>query len=312
MAKPRSQTTDYLVYLAVRLVIALLQALPLSLCREIAWLLSRLAYRMDKRHRNVALDNLRQAFPGQYSETALRQMVQAVYEHFCVMLMEFLAMPRKLRPHNWRHYLEFTEGKELLTALLSGQPVLIATGHFGNWELAGYMLALIGFKSYAVARPLDNPYLDDYFRAIRERTGQKLLAKKGELDRIEQVLADKQILCSLADQDAGQNGLFVDFFGRPASTHKALALLALQQGAWVIVSGAYRTGDILQYRLKVQDAIAPEEFAEHPQAVKALTQRITTSLENLIREDLTQYLWLHRRWKHQPKPRQQKAHKVAG
>src|SRR5262249_12580037 len=146
---------------------------------------------------------------------------------------------------------------------------------------------------------------------IRERTGQKLLAKKGELERIEQVLADNQILCSLADQDAGQNGLYVDFFGRPASTHKALALLALQHGAWIIVSGAYRTGDILQYRLKVQDAISPTEFSEHPQAVRALTQRITTSLENLIREDISQYLWLHRRWKHQPKARQ-KPLKVAG
>ena len=301
MAKQRAPVQDYLVYLLVRLGTAFFQALTLALCKEVAWLLSRIAYLVNKRHRQVALDNLRLAFPGRFTEPQLRQIVHEVYEHFCLMLMEFVAMPRKLRPGNWRRYLEFTDGEELLTALLSGRPVLIASGHFGNWEMAAYMLALFGFKSYAVARPLDNPYLDDYFRAIRERTGQKMLAKKGELDRIEQVLTEKQILCSMADQDAGQNGLYVDFFGRPASTHKALALLALQHEAWVVVTGAYRIGDILQYRLKVQDVIPPEEYAHHPQAVRALTQRITTSLENLIRADITQYLWLHRRWKHQPK-----------
>jgi Kdo2-lipid IVA lauroyltransferase/acyltransferase len=311
MAKQRSRTADYFVYLAVRIGMALFQALPLAVCREIAGVMARIAYWVDKRHRNAALDNLRQSFPGQYSEKQLHHIVRAVYEHFCLMLMEFMAMPRKMRPATWRRYLAFTESKELLAALLSGKPVLIATGHFGNWELASYMLALFGFKSFAVARPLDNPYLDDFFRAIRERTGQKLLAKKGELDRIEQVLEDKHILCSLADQDAGQKGLYVEFFGRPASTHKALALLALHHGAWVVVSGAYRTGDILQYRLKVQDVIPPEAFADHPQAVRALTQRITTSLENLIREDITQYLWLHRRWKHQPKAKQ-KVMKAAG
>src|SRR5258706_16456245 len=96
--------------------------------------------------------------------------------------------------------------------LLSGRPVLFVTGHFGNWEVAGMAFGLVGFRSHAIARPLDNPYVDDLLRSFRERTGQKLLAKQGDFANIEALLKSGGILATLADQDAGPRGLFVDFF----------------------------------------------------------------------------------------------------
>jgi KDO2-lipid IV(A) lauroyltransferase len=308
MAKQRNRAADYLVCLALQVVIAVLQALTVAQCQALARGLACLLFRVDRRHREVALDNLRRAWPGRYRDDELERLVRAVYDHFCLMVMEMVHLPRKLHPNNWRQYIDLGESAQpIVAALLSGRPVLIATGHYGNWEMAGYALAMLGFKSYAVARPLDNPYVDDLLRGFRERTGQKLLAKKGELDRMQDILDGGGIVCTLADQDAGQNGLFVDFFGRPASTHKAVAVLALRHETLILVAGMRRAAGPLHYQLHVTDIIDSFDYAAEPHAVRALTQRYTAALERLVRLDPRQYFWLHRRWKHQPKAKAKKA-----
>jgi KDO2-lipid IV(A) lauroyltransferase len=177
---------------------------------------------------------------------------------------------------------------------------MIVTGHFGNWELAGYALGLLGFRTYAIARPLDNPYLDDFLRQFRERTGQKILAKKGDFDQMQAVLDAGGVIATLADQDAGQRGLFVDYFGRPASTHKAIALMALEFRVPLLVIGVPRVGEPMRYRIVAEERVLPEEYEGKPDAVRAITQRFTTALEQVVRTAPEQYFWLHRRWKHQP------------
>lgn len=300
MSKPRSPSLDYLVYLVVRVVVAVLQALPPSAARSCARGLAWLAYRIDRRHREVALDNLRQAFPGAYTDAQRDALVRAVYRHFCTMLIEIIQMPRKLHTANWRRHLEIATGRQTLGCLLSGRPLLIVTGHYGNWELAGYALGLLGFRTYAVARPLDNPYLDTFLRQFREATGQKLLAKHGDFDAMQDILASGGVIATLGDQDAGQRGLFVDFFGRPASTHKAVALLSLQYQVPLLVTGTPRVAEPMHYRVEVGDLILPEAYTGQANAARALTERFTSALERLVRQHPEQYFWLHRRWKHQP------------
>jgi KDO2-lipid IV(A) lauroyltransferase len=300
MARPRSRVGGFSAYLLIRLVVCVLQALTPDAGRAFARFLAWLAYRVDRRHRQVALENLRQAFPGQHTEPQMHALVKHVYRHFGELLIEMVHLPRKLHPHNWRRYIEVNEGRRVVDALLSGRPVLIVTGHFGNWEMAGYALAMLGFRTYAIARPLDNPHLDRFLRKFRERTGQKLLAKKGELERIESILKAGGVICTLADQDAGQRGLFVDFFGRPASTHKAIALLALEHRATLVVGGARRLAWPMRYVIEVTDVIPAEEYESLRDPVREITQRFTAGLEKLARLDVRQYFWLHRRWKHQP------------
>jgi KDO2-lipid IV(A) lauroyltransferase len=263
-------------------------------------MLAWLAYHVNRRHRLIALDNLRQAFPNRFHEAELDEMVRAVYRHFCTLLIEIAHLPRKLRVNTWRRHLDLKGGRKIVGCLLSGRPVLIVTGHLGNWELGGCVLSLVGFGGHAIARPLDNPFLDDYLRRFRERTGQKLLAKHGDFEQIESVLAGGGVLATLADQDAGQRGLFVDFFGRPASTHKAVALLALEHRVPLVVMATLKVGEPMRYHIVVEDVIFPEEYDGRADAVRAITQRYTTALERLVRAAPEQYFWLHRRWKHQP------------
>src|SRR5205823_6564805 len=156
-------------------------------------------------------------------------------------------------------------------------------------EMAGYALGLFGFQTYAIARRIDNPYLDRFLASFRQRTGQTILDKNDDYGRIQQVLAERGVLATLGDQDAGQRGLFVDFFGRPASTHKAVALLALEYNVPLLVVGTPRVGEPLRYEIVAEDLILPEDYAGRSDAVLAITQRFTSALERLVRRHPEQY-----------------------
>lgn len=300
MSQQRSPAADYVVYLIVRIVVCIIQALPYRAGLAFAAALAWLAFRIDKRHRAVARDNLRHAFPERYTEFQLDALVRAVYRHFCALLIDIIHLPRKLNPHTWRRHLEIPQISLVLDCLLAGRPVMLVTGHFGNWEVGGYTLALLGFITHAIARPLDNPYVDDFLRRFREGTGQRILAKKGDFDQMQAILAGGGLLATLADQDAGPRGLFVDYFGRPASTHKAVALLALEHKVTLLVLGVRKLPGELRHELHIADVIRPEEFQGQPDAARAITQRYTTALEQIVRAAPEQYFWLHRRWKHRP------------
>lgn len=308
MSKPRSRLMDYLVFLVVQFIICAIRSLPFeaacTLSRHLAWLV----HRIDRRHRLVAEDNLRHAFDDTLSDAERQSLVAEVYRHFCRLLIEIIHLPRRLHIQNWRRYVILKDARQLVDCLLSDRPLLIVSGHFGNWELGGYTLGLLGFQTYAVARQLDNPYLDDLLRSFRERTGQMILAKKGDFDRMRRILAQGGVLATLADQDAGKRGLFVDFFGRPASTHKAIALMALEHRAPLLVILIRNTGVPLRYEILALERILPEDYEGRPDAVRLITQRLTRALEQGVRQAPHQYFWLHRRWKHEPpKPKRRTA-----
>jgi KDO2-lipid IV(A) lauroyltransferase len=101
--------------------------------------------------------------------------------------------------------------------------------------------------------------------------------------------------------------MFVDFFGRPASTFKSIALLALEYNAAMVVVGVPKVGEPMRYQIVSEELILPEEYADRPDAVKAITQRYTAALERMVRRNPEQYFWLHRRWKHEPPRRKAKA-----
>lgn len=306
--KPRKPALDWLVYLIVRSLVCVLQAVPVELALQASKGLAWLLYRLDKRHREVARDNLHHAFPELRNDpAACDRMVRRCYGHFCMMLVEIVILPRRIHVHNWRSFSGADHIGDLLQHMLTDRPVMIVTGHFGNWEVAGYLTGLVGFETFAIARILDNPHLERWLKQFREKTGQTILAKDGDFERIVHALATGRTLATLGDQDAGAKGLFVDFFNRPASTHKAVAMLALQYDAPMVVLGVPRVGYPMKYHVVIEDVIEPNEYRDHPDAIRAMTIRFTQALERMIRRHPEQYFWLHRRWKHQPPVRKAKA-----
>jgi KDO2-lipid IV(A) lauroyltransferase len=298
----RSRPLDFGVYLLVRIVVAIVQALPwrpaLALADALAWLM----YRIDRRHRLVAFDNLRRSFP-ELDEPALRRRVFATYRHLALVLVEMIRLPRLLHRSNMERYVRYADPADfdrVIGWVKTGRPLMALTGHFGNWEILSYVIGLFGTKAAVVARRLDNPYLDRYVGVFRQKTGMRILDKNRDYDRIQQALAGGGHLGMVGDQDAGARGVFVDFFGRPASTFKSIALLSLTYSVPILVMAAARVSVPLGYRIYLEDVILPEQFAGHPDAVRAITQRYTAALERMVRRHPEQYFWLHRRWKHAP------------
>ena len=299
MSKPRKKATDLAVYVLVRsAVCAGSSRLRVALGRRPAWF----AYRVDRRHREVARDNLRHAFPERCADPAeCDRLVRGCFRHFCTMVIEIACLPRRIQVSNWRKFGTPQGFDRFMPLLLSDRPVLLVTAHYGNWEVAGYVTGLVGLRTFAIARDLDNPHLHRFFEKFRQKTGQTILGKSNDFDRITAALQAGGKVATLGDQDAGPRGLFVEFFGRPASTHKAVALLSLQHDAPMVVLGIPRVGWPMRFNIEIEDIVDPREYsARQGNSVRAMTERFTKAIERMVRRHPEQYFWLHRRWKHQP------------
>lgn len=306
-AKPRRPAADLAVYFAVRVAVAVVQALPPAVALKLAEFLGWVAYRVNRRHREVAAENLRHAFPDLAADpAAIDRLVRATYRHFALVAVEMVLLPRKIHLSCWRRYADLNRGRGLFAPMLSARPVLNVNAHFGNWEIAGRLIGQFGFKTYAIARVIDNPHLERFLKRFRQGTGQTVIAKKDDFERLTGVLAGGGKVATLGDQDAGPRGLFVDFFGRPASTHKAVALMAIEFDAVLAVMGVPRVREPMVFEVVCEDVIDPRDYAGRPDAVRAITERYTAALERIIRRHPEQYFWLHRRWKHQPVKREKK------
>jgi KDO2-lipid IV(A) lauroyltransferase len=306
----RFRPGDYLVYVVVRLLICIVQAIRIetghTVAQRLAWLFSDVLKLRGK----VVDENLRHAFPEK-SEAELRALARRMWEHLFLLVLEVAHAPRKIHETNWREYVSLKEEARLIRCLLSPRPTVLISGHFGNFELGGYILGVLGFPTYTVARKLDNPYLDRFVNRFRSATGQYIIPKKGGYDQILEVLGGGGVITFLADQYAGAKGCWVDFFGRPASTYKAIALLALSNDAPAIVCYSKRKARPLHFELATTAVADPRDARDEAGSIKDLTQWYTTCLEDMVRENPEQYWWVHRRWKDTRKKRSKRARKAA-
>jgi KDO2-lipid IV(A) lauroyltransferase len=296
-------TAEYLVYLSVRLFVCMVQALSLETCHALSRRLAWLAGDFFGVRRRVIQENLQRAFPH-LSSSERTTLARGMWEHLFLMVCEIAHAPRKIHDTNWRRYIRFRNQSAMMRLLWSDQPKVFVAGHYGNFELGGYTMGLFGFPTYAVARPLDNRHLDRFVKRFREAKGQHILPKQGSADEIAELLARRRTLSVLGDQHAGAKGCWVDFFGAPASTHKAIALFALSNNAPLAVGYARRLEKPLCYEMGVEAIAQP---VEHAAGMSELTQWFTSVLETILRQAPEQYWWVHRRWKGEPPSRIRKA-----
>ena len=299
------RAVDYGVYVFVRVAIGFVQAVPLEFCERGAELLATLASRVLRIRHHVVDENLRVAFP-EMSEAQRADVAWRMWRHLFLMGAEIAQTPRKIHRTNWREHSQIVDLEKFVATLLSGRPLVVISAHYGNFELGGYLMGLFGFPTYTVARQLDNLYLDRWVNDFRGRTGQFILPKRGSAESIKQVLDSGGILTLLGDQSAGKKGCWVSFFGKPASTHKAVSLFSLGNDAPTMVSYARRLGAPLKYEVGPQAIVDPAARDFALRSVPLLAQWYTDHLENLIRKQPDQYWWLHRRWKGQPSARAQR------
>lgn len=299
---------DYLVYLAVRLLICGVQSLPLSLLDRASAGLGWVCWHVLHLRRKTIEENLQVAFPG-LSDDERERIALGMWRHLFVMVAEIAHAPRKMHRTNWRGRCSISQMKAIISVLVDPRPTVIISGHLGNFELGGYLLALHGFPTHTIARPLDNLFLDRFVNQFRGAKGQYMLPKEGSGPQITELLQHGGTLVLLGDQHAGKAGCWVDFFGKPASTHKAVAVFSLGSMAPTAFCAAIRRGGPLEIHMETADIVDPGASDFQYGTVPQFTQWYTHTLETLIRENPDQYWWVHRRWKGDPADR--KRHREA-
>ncbi len=311
-------------YLAFRMLACLIEMLSVRqtarLARSFGTLMTDILPRSWTRY-DVARENIARSFSGPESETTLSEqqiddMIRGMWAHLFRVLVESIQWPRRLRLVNCREAIVFRDRRPLVKALCSGRRVIVLAGHFGNWEVSLATFGQFGFPMGVVARHLDNPYLHRWFVRTREATGHRLYLKQGGFDGMIDAIGAGGNLILLADQDAGGRGVFVDFFGRPASTFKSIALMAIEYDALIAVGYGLRLPDTdssrwARFEIGCETIIDPREIQAKDE-VREITRQYTAALEQAIRRAPEQYFWVHRRWKSEPRAGRKRAVVTAG
>lgn len=297
----RRTVSDFAAYVVVRAVVVVIQTLPMdmgdAMCHSLAWLA---AGPLGIRHR-VIEENLTQVFP-EADRASRRRLSQAMWHHLFLMVCEIAWAQRRLHLINWTQHVRFDQNQTILRHYLSLRPVVTVTGHFGNFELGGYVTGLMGFSTLTIARQLDNRFLHRWVEQFRGAKGQWMVDKDGCAPIVDQHLQQRGILSLLADQHAGPKGCWVDFLGVQASCHKALALFSLSSNAPMLVGFMRRVdGRPLQFEMGVTGVADPLNDPQgHCGSVTVLTQWFNERLAAAIAKGVEQYWWLHRRWRTPP------------
>jgi Kdo2-lipid IVA lauroyltransferase/acyltransferase len=299
MAPPSSPLGLWGQYVAARLAVAALTCFDADSTLPAAAAMGRLVYRLDRRHRQRAVANLRIAYPT-LDDAAIHVLARRSFEHFSQLVAEVFHAPRMLHAESWSARITLGNLQEPIRLLNAGKPLILLTGHLGNWEVLGGLLAVLGFPIAAVARPLDNRLVNDWLLGVRERRGLAVITKWNATERMLEVLDGGGALGFIADQNAGDRGLYVPFFGRLASTYKSIGLLALSREVPIVCGYARRVGPGCRYELGVVDAIHPDDWAGRRDPLYYVTARYIRAIEIMVRASPEQYLWMHRRWKSRP------------
>jgi KDO2-lipid IV(A) lauroyltransferase len=298
--KKQNLFIDWLFYIALRISVVFLYLFDVETNLRTARFLGRLLWKYYHRGRQRALHNLRASFPEK-SEQWIWETGRRSFEHIAMLAVDVLFTPRLVKKDNWRDYSQYKNVERAKWMMQEGRGLLMVTGHYGNFEIMGYLMALFGFNIYSIARPLDNKFINNYLYGVRRLAGQKIIDKKGAAELMAKTAASGATLCFIADQDAGRKGIFVDFFGRKASTYKSIGLLAITCNLPIAVGYSRRIGNRFFFELGVNRIIFPGEWADKDDPLEWVTAEYTRAIEEFVRQDPTQYWWLHRRWKHRPK-----------
>jgi len=286
--------SDYLVYISVLAVGFIARRLSLRLALRMGSGIGNLVYAILKKRRNIALNNLRMVFKDKQA-SEITEIAKQSFQNVGKTLIEFLRFP--IYDSQQIKNMVRLEGEEYLKqAILNDNGVIIVTAHFGNWELIFHVLAGMTDKLSAVAQRFKNQGLDKLTNKYRIIHGGEMIEKKLAIKQVLLHLRKGFCIVILSDQDAGDNGIFVDFLGIPASTAKGAVAFAMRTGATILNVFDIRQSDG-SHIFKISEPMKIESSGDLQRDVREGVKKITQALEQMIYEYPSQWLWMHNRWK---------------
>jgi KDO2-lipid IV(A) lauroyltransferase len=309
MARKKSSFQIWLEYIPVRILFAVLSALPRETAVRAGMSIGRLAYKLAGGLRRVALRNLEIAFPEKSLEER-EAIALASFENLGRVLGDLTQFP-KATPETLRDTIEFqfdseevreTEERKALDAeRAKGRGILLVGPHLGNWEMGVFAYSALEDKLTYLARPLDNPLIEEFTVRLRTRFGNQPIDKNNSVSKAMAILRDGGILGVLPDVNVlPRDGVFVPFFGTLACTTSGVAMMAMRTNAMILPMCCIWNKETEKYNVFYGRQVEHPHTGDRHRDVYEMTGAFTAELEKFIRAYPDQWLWIHKRWKVRP------------
>lgn len=296
-----------MLYKALMLLSRLVRFLPYGLLLFIGRILGNLYYLFVKKQRERAVAQMMPAL--QISEAQARKIVRASFVNLARNMLDILYMPN-LNEKNLSRYIQIDHLERMRAALDEGHGVVVLTGHIGTWEWLSAAFTLNGMPVTAIAKLQPN---QEYSRALDDlrATIHVEIFNRGtsELLAAGRALKKGKILGFLADQDGGPGGAFINFLGKVASTPMGPAVFSKKFNSPVLPAFIIRQPDG-RHLVKIFEVMHFEDTGDTDGDLFRFTEKMTRILEQVIRENPTQWLWFQKRWNTPVEMQKQKHHTV--
>ena len=292
------KTKRYYTYYILAIAGFCVAILPLRVGYWLANLMGKVAYAVLKKERGVAFQNLRDCFPEK-TAAEREKLVRTVFTNLAKNGVELFNI-YKLKKSNVDRWITVEGLEKTERALSRGKGFIMLACHFGNWELMSVYFSLIGYPSNIIARRVYFDRYDRFMQNLRASKGINVVYRDESPRKILKALRNNEALGIIADQDIDSiDGVFVDFFGRPAHTSTAPVALALATEAQIIPGFLVREKNN-RHRLLIENPIEIEKKSTKEETLKFNTQKWSRVVESYIRKYPGQWVWMHKRWKTKP------------
>lgn len=293
-SRPRNLLDFCLLFLLYQLARPLPRSWLLALGRGVG----NLVWRVIGYRRAVVRENLKYAFGDTLDEAAREDLAGAFYRNLGMTLMEFLALPR-LGPSDIVDLVRLEGAEHMAAVQTEGRGALFVSAHFGNWEYMGARAAAEGLSVKFLVKTQHNARVDRMQNAIRAKAGVGIIRSDAPLTEMVRALRRGDFIGMLADQDAGSDGVFTDFLGRPASVFRGAAYLSWKLDIPIITSYIFREEDG-HHVACIDPPLRPDRNLSEEDAVRIMTEAHVRRLEAAVRRAPDHFFWVHRRWKTRP------------
>lgn len=287
---------DFIAYIFVRLLNIIFFFIPISASLWLARRLGSVAFFVNKKRRLITYANLRAAFAKEKTPREMRRITKKVYQNLIETFVEILNLTKVTKRYTDK-YVEVVNLERIQNAGKSDRGTILLTAHFGDWELSNLTSAMFGFPIVVLARDQKMKRLNELLNRLRESKGCKVARKGLSTKNILKTLYGKNMVGILSDQDAGRKGTFVNFFGRPTSSHSGPMEIAAHTGALILPNFIVRTHGPY-HKLYLEEYI--ELTGSSEKDIREGLQKFASTLESYIRRYPSQWLWMHKRWKSTP------------
>ncbi len=294
-----------MLYKSLMLLSRIVCCLPYGLLLFFGRVLGNLYYLLIKKERERAVAQMMPALG--IPEEEARKLVKESFVNLARNVLDILYMPH-LNEKNFRDYIEIDHLERMEAALAEKHGVVVLTGHVGTWEWLSAAFTLNGMPVTAIAKPQPNEQYTRVLNDLRATIHVEIFSRgTSELLAAGRALKKGKILGFLADQDAGPGGAFVEFLGRMASTPMGPAVFANKFRSPVLPAFIVRKPDG-RHHVMIGEVLRYEDTGDTDRDLYVFTKKMTEILEQVIRENPTQWIWFQKRWNTAPEQQKKNKH----